>query len=355
MKQSVPRLKDIAREANVSLTTASLILRNEKGRFHTDTRDRVMDVARKLGWRRNLLVEGMQTGKTKTVGVLVPPYDSYWTNVLFGVHHELVAADYMPITLWVGGNIEELLAHTPQPTKGVDQINRLIDRRVEGFVLWPDIADAFSDIFKELAARKVPVVVIDSELTEQKIADSVQTDEETGSQQVASHLVSLGHRNIGCLIETELASKRWQIARQRYFEFSLRDCPDVRYRSWSLDAADRNGMRVAREILALPDRPTAIFCDTDHLAQDLYRAADEKGIRIPEDISVVGFSDLDFSATMQPPLTTVRQKPLELGRHAARLMLDRINGKLRDTEPHTVKVGCELVVRQSTAEVSRKV
>ncbi|MBN2211749.1 MAG: LacI family DNA-binding transcriptional regulator [Sedimentisphaerales bacterium] len=354
MKQSVPRLKDIAKEANVSMTTASLILRNEKGRFHSDTRHRVINVARKLGWRRNLLVESLQTGKTRTVGVLVPPYDSFWSNVLFGLHHELVAADYMPITLWIGDDIEALLAHSPQPANGLDQINRLIDRRVEGFVLWPDTADAYSDLFKELVERGVPVVVIDSELTDEKIADSIQTDEESGSYQVAQHLLKLGHRNIGCLIETELASKRWQVARQRYFEFALSECHAVQYRSWALEASDPDGKRVASLILDDPNRPTAIFCDTDHLAHDLYHVAHEKNIRIPEDISVVGFSDLDFAKTMRPPLTTVRQKPLELGRHAARLLIGRITGELKDAEPHTIKVGCSLIERESTALANGK-
>jgi len=93
MKKSMPQLKDIAREASVSMTTASIILRNGNGRFTQETRQRVLEAAEKLGWRQNLLVQSIQTGKTRTIGVLIPPFDSYWASVLTGVHQALMDAD----------------------------------------------------------------------------------------------------------------------------------------------------------------------------------------------------------------------------------------------------------------------
>ena len=104
---SVPRLKDVAKAANVSLAAASRILRGDRERFGEETCRRVVEASQRLGWRRNLLVNGMQTGKTKTVGVMIPPYDSFWVNVLSGIHDELSAADYLPITVWTG-NLEQM-------------------------------------------------------------------------------------------------------------------------------------------------------------------------------------------------------------------------------------------------------
>ena len=96
---SAPRLKDVAAAAHVSLSAASRILRGEQDRFGAETCRRVLDVAQRLGWRRNLLVNGMQTGRTHTIGVMIPPFDSFWVDVLAGIHMTLAAADYLPITI----------------------------------------------------------------------------------------------------------------------------------------------------------------------------------------------------------------------------------------------------------------
>src|SRR4030095_8858257 len=98
----VPRWKDVAKAANVSLAAASRILRGDRERFGEETCRRVLEASQQLGWRRNLLVNGMQTGRTKTVGVMIPPYDSFWVDVLAGIHLVLAQADYLPITVWVG-------------------------------------------------------------------------------------------------------------------------------------------------------------------------------------------------------------------------------------------------------------
>ena len=101
-KSSVPRLKDVAKAATVSLAAASRILRGDRERFGDETCRRVLEASRQLGWRRNLLVNGMQTGRTQTIGVMIPPFDSFWVDVLAGIHMVLAQADYLPITVWVG-------------------------------------------------------------------------------------------------------------------------------------------------------------------------------------------------------------------------------------------------------------
>ena len=98
-------------------------------------------------------------------------------------------------------------------------------------------------------------------------------------------------------------------------------------------------------------RPTAVFAVSDHEAAFVYQAAGELGMKIPRDLSIVGFADLDFAATMDPPLTTMRQKPHEIGRLAAKLIMDRIDGIIADDdEPTTIKVAADLVVRNSTSK-----
>ena len=347
----VPRLKDVAARANVSLSAASRILRGERQRFGEETCDRVLEAARELGWRRNLLVNGMQTGRTRTIGVMIPPFDSFWVDVLAGIHLVLAQADYLPITVWVG-DCQEMPHFEKDEEEGFKQISRLLDRRVDALILWPSFAVAYYDHFRELIERKVPVVVIDHEYSEEQIADSIETDEASSAQAVAEHLINLGHRDIACLSSREAAWQAWAVRRRECFEQAVEDLGGGSVRSWRLNQWGTDGLEVAREILSQQPRPTAVFAVTDHEARFLYEAALEWGLQIPRDLSVVGFADLDFAASMRPPLTTMRQKPREIGRRAAQLILDRLDGDMVDSPPTTIRVGADLVVRKSTGRAS---
>ena len=133
------------------------------------------------------------------------------------------------------------------------------------------------------------------------------------------------------------------------FEQAVEDLGGGEVKSWRLNAWGTDGPEVAREILTQDPRPTAVFAVTDHEALFLYEAAAELGLEIPQDVSIVGFADLDFAATLRPPLTSMRQKPREIGRRAAQQILDRLDGGAGDTPPTTIKVGADLIVRKSTA------
>lgn len=343
----MPRLKDVARKANVSMSAASRILRGDGSRFGEDTCRRVWDAAQELGWRRNLLVSGMQTGRTRTIGVLIPPFDSFWVGVLSGIHMTLAAEDYLPITVWVGDGQKVPTFHG-EKDDGLDQISRLLDRRVEGLILWPVFAVAYYKHFRELMDRRVPVAVIDHEYSEERLADSIETDEKQGATEIAQHLLALGHRRIACLSCSETPWQAWAPRRRGHFEEAIASHHEATCRSWKLNPAGDNGLVVARELLSSDLQPTAVFAVTDHEAVYVYKAAQELGLSIPKDISVVGFADLDFAGSLTPPLTTMRQRPQEIGRQAARLILDRIEGVVATTDPTTIRVAAELVVRGST-------
>jgi LacI family transcriptional regulator len=344
--QPVPRLKDVAKAANVSLAAASRILRGDRERFGEETCRRVIEASRQLGWRRNLLVSGMQTGRTQTIGVMIPPFDSFWVSVLSGIHDTLAASDYLPITVWIG-SLGDMPHFEKDEAEGLRQINRLLDRRVDGLIMWPPFSLAYYHHFPEFVERRVPVAVIDHYST---VADSVETDEEQATSIVAEHLLGLGHRRIACLSSRETPSQTWAIKRRGSFEEAVRRCPDAEVKSWRLNEHGTNGREVARELLSDKLQPTAVFAVSDHEAAFVHDAALELGLSIPRDLSIVGFADLDFAATMDPPLTTMRQKPHEIGRLAAKLIMDRIDGLVPDdNEPTTIKVPAELIVRESTA------
>jgi LacI family transcriptional regulator len=287
----------------------------------------------------------MQSGRTQTIGVMIPPLGSYWVCVLSSIHDALAAADYLPITVWTAKlcGMPEFKEDDPE---GLRLINRLLDRRVDGLIMWPPFSVAYYHHFPEFVERRVPVTVIDHYST---VADSVETDEEQAAVVVADHLLGLGHRRIACLSSRETPSQTWAMKRRNSFEEAVRRASDARVKTWHVDALRSNGLEVARELLRDELRPTAVFGVSDHEAALVRQAADELGIGVPQELSIVGFADLDFAATMDPPLTTMRQQPDEIGRLAVKLIMDRIDGILPDDEPTIVKVAAELIVRGSTA------
>jgi DNA-binding LacI/PurR family transcriptional regulator len=280
---------------------------------------------------------------------LIPPYDSFWVSVLSGIHDELAASDYLPITIWIG-SLGEMPHFEKDEEEGLKQINRLLDRRVDGLILWPPFSVAYYHHFPEFVERRVPVAVIDHYST---VADSVETDEEQATSAVAKHLLDLGHRRIACLSTREAPSQTWAIKRRGSFEETIKRCPDATTKSWRLNSEGSDGLEVARHLLQDELRPTAVFTVSDHEAAFIYQAAQELRLRIPEDLSVVGFADLDFATAMDPPLTTMRQKPLEIGRLAAKLIIDRIDEVVPNEAPQTIKVAAELIIRASTAQPCR--
>ncbi len=184
-KKTQVSLKQIAEATDLSITTVSRVLR-QQGEISDETRKRVLKVARELNYRPNLLIQGIQTGRTGNVGVMVPPYNPYWAEILKGIHDELVENDYAPVALWD----ESILAHDNREEFMLKQMHRLIDRRVDGVILWPKVSEVYGAHLDELESRELPVVTIDHEL---EFADSVVTDEQLGAELVARHLYSQGH------------------------------------------------------------------------------------------------------------------------------------------------------------------
>lgn len=345
----VPRLVDVAKAAGVSMATASRVLNGDAESFGVQTQQKVTEAAARLGWRRNLLVDSIQKGRTKTIGVMIPPHDSFWMGVLAGIHLELAEADYLPITIWVG-DCREYPDFGKDDKYALEQINRLLDRRVDGLILWPSFAVAYYEHYRELIDQKIPVVVIDHKLAEDDIADSIETDEEQGTRLVAEHLLELGHRRIACFSAREIDWQAWSIRRRVLFEQAISTAQDASVVSYKTNAAGDNCLEVAVEILTSEPRPTAVFAVTDHMARFVYRAARQVGIRIPEDVSVVGYADLDFTEDLSPPLTSVRQKPQEVGHLAAQAVLGRLGDITESSAPAQVmRVATELIVRASTA------
>ncbi|MEN6384946.1 MAG: LacI family DNA-binding transcriptional regulator [Phycisphaerales bacterium] len=334
-------MKKIAESTNLSITTVSRVLR-DNGEVSDETRKRVLNAAKKMRYRPNMLVQAIQTGKTRTMGVIVPPYDSYWASVLYGIHDALSKADHVYINVWCderanGSTYTDLLQ---------EQLHRLIDRRVDGLILWAHLAPLYNEsLIKDLEARDLPIVTIDHELP---FADCIETDEELGATLVAEHLLELGHTNVAHLGWDNFY--KWAYLRRTFFEKAIAqsnkaNCTTI------ICTADEEVENAVRKLLSLNPRPTAIFACSDRLAKMIYNVAEQMKLRIPEVLSVIGYADLEFSQWMHPPLTTIKQNGKEMGKAAAETLLERSLSKIKDVPPHRIKIKCELVKRLSTAAI----
>ena len=331
-------LKQIAQESQVSIGTVSRVLRGE-AQVSAETELRVQEAAQRLRYRPNLLVRGIQTGKTQTIGVLLYMTEEFYLHILRGISDELSVFNHVSIVL-AAGNMESGMG----PSE-LEQIHHLIDRRVDGVILTP-VVDAVSDRYlHEVWEQEIPLVTVTRELPHTH-ADFVGTDDEDGARRVAEHLLALGHRRLAHIGGPQNTTSA--LRRRAGFENAIAKVAGASA-VFLADATYRDASQQARQILALQPRPTAIFCANDLQAESVYQAARESGVRIPDQLSVVGFSDSHTARWMTPALTSVNQNPYQIGREAARLILERSHNQISAAEPVKRALPAELVIRQSTA------
>lgn len=331
------QLKRIAQEASVSIGTVSRVLSN-KAQVSDKTRKRVLLVAEQLNYRPNRLVHALQTGKTQTIGVMINPAHEFHSHILAGIQDALAARDHLPIVV----NARKLKGQIPYSTNELELIHRFVEQRVDGIIISP-LEDATPDeALHEAWKHRLPVVCVDRRMPNTH-ADFVGTDDEMGGRIAAEYLLSLGHRHIAHLAGPSYASTG--TLRRKGFEQVIAG-QDVTYHVLE-DPLFCHGLDQARQLLAVTPRPTAVFAASDLNALAMYQAAAELNLRIPHDLTVVGFADMSFAPIITPPLTTIRQFPYQIGQRAVELMFDRMQGRFTDTQPQTICLKPELVVRAS--------
>jgi DNA-binding LacI/PurR family transcriptional regulator len=321
---------DVAECAGVSQSTVSLVLSGKgPGRVSEATQEEVRRCARELGYRPNVAAQALRLGSSRAVALLVPDITNpFFNRVLRGAQRAAQAAGYTVALVdtgrdlgWEAQSFEALRAGP-----------------VDGYLLFEVSAP------EELGPDH-PVVLMERDAPGRP---SVRFDGLAGASAAFGHLLELGHRRIGHIaaeFEAPTFQRREQARRQALAEAGID--PDRQPRATTVI-----GIEDARVAAApvLAEEPTAVFCDDDLIAAGLYLAAREAGLRIPADLSVVGFDDMDFARALGPPLTTVALDAERLGASAFELLELRMSG--RRTRKRIV-LPAELVVRESTAPPRR--
>jgi len=333
--------RELARELGVSQSLISKIL-SGKNDASKEMTARILKAVKEKGYRPNLLVRGIQTGQTKTIGVVMPA-DEFHSGIVQGIHDSFDQAGYAMILVW---NAEYMA--TPDSQKELMYIHRLLDRRVDGVILRPTYDDATKMYFSEILERGIPLVIVDRKLVG-VATDFVGTDDYAGGVMAAKHLLDLGHRRLGHIAGPSRV--RTAKDRRRGFEAAVAEYGNGASCRTIEAAGFRSVKAEALQLLQSQPRPTAVFGANDHTAAEICETARSLGLHVPGDISVVGFGDLAFGEYMSPPLTTIRQHPYRIGEEAAMLLLARCTGisKTGDAaSAQNIILKPELVVRGST-------
>jgi LacI family transcriptional regulator len=335
-------LQDIARELGLPVMTVSRALSTKRGEVSEKTRFTVAAAAERLGYRPNLIAQAMQTGRTRNIGVVVMPAGDFGSRLFAGIHDTLVASEYLPLVHYHHHEDESVgIRITEQQV-----LHRLLDRQIDGVILFPYDVPSNNRYIQELTRRRRPLVVLDNFIPGLK-TDFVGTDEQIGGRLVAEHLLLLGHRRVGYVAGNQ-AIPIWAERRQA-FERAFRALGG-HVSVAETELANPSGYIAAtRRLLAAAQRPTALVCAADYYAPSVYTACRMLDARIPEDVSVVGYADLELAGSLHPPLTTVRQDPRAIGAAAARLMIQRCTNGFDTDHPVHLRLKPELVVRASTA------
>lgn len=331
-------LTDVAKAAGVSTMTVSRVL-NGTGRISDKTRSEVQSIATSLGYVPNLNARQLRTKQTNTLGLVLPDLSSqYVTEIVRGATEEAERHN------------KEMLLHITRGGRTMQdqpQVTLLSHGLVDGLImLLPLIGPTH---LKALTNLPIPVVVVG--YAGQHHFSSIQTDNQYGAQLATQHLIDLGHTRIAFLEGTN-ESPDAQARRTAFLNTmqgaGLPTPPEyLRYGHFEHSLARSQ----THELLNLPQRPTAIFCANDSMAFGAYEAIQQRGLRIPEDISIVGFDDVPSAAQVHPPLTTVRQPLHDMGEQATQTLLNAF--KAAKPRPRKIILPAELIVRESTRAVQR--
>lgn len=336
-------LRTLAEHLELSQTTVSLVLNNSPSAksIPQETRNRVLEAAARLNYRPNYFARSLRQSRSMSVGVLAPDLsEGYFTRVMNGVVQQLTEAHYFYFTACHDWK-KELIEQYPR---------MLVERAVDGFLLLNTPADQIE--------VPVPVVAISAHSAVQNVTNIV-LDHHKAVESALVHLYGLGHRRMAFMRGPRAipdSEYRWESIQQVAGEIGISIDPALVIRidsaGWSMKTgqhpmAPEIGYKPMQGLLEKTHDFTAIFCFNDIAAIGAIRALKDAGLRVPEDVSVVGFDDIQSAAYSTPSLTTVRQPLFEMGQRGAQVLLERIANR-EAPYPAEIVMAPELIVREST-------
>lgn len=329
-------IKDIAREAKVSVSTVSYALNDGPRSVPEDVKQRILEVASKLHYRPNRVARSLITRRSHVIGVVPTRIERdmiigpYFVNMLNGIVN---ACEDMRQDVLVLTQISS--------TESKEAIYPLLDGRCDGAIFLAPPSDSTG--IQYLQEIDFPHVVVSGRIAQ---SPSYDVDNQSGIWLALQHLVELGHRKIGMLLGPEEMIDGYE--RNRAFVESMRKLGLDLRPEWLVRASfhPSSGLDAGRQLLSQKERPTAVLCANDEVAVGFYRACKEFNVSIPNDLSVVGFDNAPITTIIEPHLTTIQQPIDQMARHAAESLVNLIS---QTVIPDSIRFTTSLVVRNSTA------
>lgn len=330
-------LKEVAKKANVSITTVSRVI-NDSNKVNVKTRERVENAMKLLNFQPNRVAQRLRgnKGRSKLLGLIIPDIQNqFYSSIVRGIEDMSYGNDYAVI-----------LCNSDENTKKEKfYLEVLKSESVDGIILPPIRQNG--NVINELIESGIPLICFDRKLPSQSI-DTVVVDNEKGGYLATSHLTELGHKKIA-VITSSLRFSSFE-DRLRGYEKALTES-GIRINKNYIKKGDHRsseiGKKLAIEILEQDPRPTAIFVLNNQMTLGALEAINEKNLMIPDDISIIGFDDMLWAKAISPPLTVIRQPGYEMGRRVAELFFQRMNDPDRDRV--LIIMEPKLIIRESSS------
>lgn len=330
-------IKDIARMANVSHTTVSRAL-NDKSRIHPQTKEKILSLARELNYQPNFFARSLVTKRTKILGLVITTIaNPFYTELAQGIETTARSLGYNII----------LCSTDYELSTEKKYIEMLRSKGVDGIIFTSaHIGD--SNIIA-LAEEGFPMILLNRRTyhpTVREKVDYVGVDNILGGYLAVEHLIRLGHERIGIIggsLESSVGFERLEGGKKALTAYGLEVREDYFLEG---DFLKESGYQGGKRFLRMEKPPTAIFATNDYMALGTYQAIVEEGVRIPEEIALIGFNDIEFSSMRGIELTTIGQKKYEMGALAVKRLVERIEGD-RTESPREIVLEPELIIRKT--------
>jgi LacI family transcriptional regulator len=328
----VPTIKDVAREAKVSVATVSRAF-NDSGPVSEETRQRIRDVAARLRYAPHGVARSLITSTTHTIGTLLPElYGEFYAELIRGMDQAARQSGYYL-----------LVSSSRDAKEEFEEALRAMRGRMDGLIAMSPHLDAASVVANVPAT--LPTVLLNCAVSGDGY-DAFTIENQRGAYDMVRHLLGLGHRSIAMITGAEGTYDAAE--RLLGYRKAMREAGTPIPNEWELpgDFSEASGYRAVAALLALEPRPTAVFAANDSMAIGAMCALREAGLRIPEDMAVAGFDDIPIARYTSPPLTSVHVSIAELGSRAVQTLLHAIANKTAHTRRHQ-RLATTLVIRES--------
>lgn len=322
-------IKDVAKLAGVALSTASYALSGDS-KVSTKTKEKVLEAARQLNYRKNGFAMDLKRSRTNTIALILTDLSGpYYSELIRSIQDVALSNGY------------DLIACSSMGGEDSTAVRFLLEKRVDGaVVLAQNIAD---DILRASASERFPIIVMDRVIEGSGLIN-VLVDGEQGGYKATRHLIENGHRSIAYI--SGPSNSYDNALRYQGFLRALREEGLEEKAKWKLSGGfvREGGYKATKMMLMQGELPTAVFYANDEMAIGGIKAFKEGGISVPDDISIIGFDDIQLAEYLRPPLTTIRQPMYESGSLAGHLLFQMLNG---DDVGDSYKLKIELIERES--------